>query len=125
MSIALWCVISAAFLPYLTVVFAKRVGGGYDNRHPRAWAANLTGLRQRAYAAHQNHFEFFPFFAAAVLIAEMKSGRIADPLAVAVIGARLAYTGAYLTDRHMLRTLLWALGIFGTAAIFILGARGM
>lgn len=124
MSIALWCVFCAAMLPYLTVVIAKRSGGGYDNSRPRAWAASLEGMRQRAHAAHQNHFEFFPFFAAAVLVAEMKGGRIADPLAVAVLGARLAYTGAYIADRHALRSILWALALLGTAAIFILGAAG-
>ena len=74
MSLALWSVLLAGLLPYITVLFAKLPGGDYDNAAPREWAKNLTGIRQRAYAAHQNHFEFFPFFASAVIIAEMRTG---------------------------------------------------
>lgn len=126
MSIALWCVLFAALLPYFTVVAAKRSGGRYDNAAPREWARSLTGPRQRAYAAHQNHFEFFPFFAVAVLLAEWKTGGTAgiDRLALAIIASRLLYTGAYVADRPTLRSIAWALALFGTIGLFGLAAAG-
>ena len=126
MSLALWMVFLAGILPVLTVAFAKASGGGYDNAHPRAWAAGLTGFRARAYAAHQNHFEFFPFFAAAVIIAEWKTGGGTglDRLALAIMAGRLFYTATYLGNRPTLRSIGWAIGWFGTIAIFGMVARG-
>lgn len=126
MSAALWTILAAGLLPYITVVIAKRGGSGYNNRRPREWAGKLEGFRQRAYAAHQNHFEFFPFFAIAVLIADMETGasRTVMWLAVTIVGLRIAYTLAYFYDRHALRSLLWALGILGVIALFVLAAIG-
>ncbi|MCU0817837.1 MAG: MAPEG family protein [Beijerinckiaceae bacterium] len=124
MAFSFWMLLVAGLLPYATVGFAKFSARGYDNNHPRQWAAGLQGFQARAYAAHQNHFEFFPFFAAAVIIAEMRSGGNAtvNLLAIAAIAARIAYTACYLTDRATLRSLCWIVGIlciiglFGTAA---------
>lgn len=125
MSIALWSVLFVALLPVFTVVIAKRSGGGYDNANPRQWAQQLEGFRKRAHAAHQNHYEFFPFFAVAVLIAEWKGGggTGVDRLALAIILARLLYTASYLTDRPVLRSITWACAWFGTIGMFIMGAR--
>ena len=126
MSTALWCILFAGLLPYFTVVAAKRSGGGYDNASPREWAKSLGGFRQRAYAAHQNHLEFFPFFAAAVLIAEWKTGgsSTVDRLTLAIMACRLAYTAAYFTDRPSLRSLAWGLALLGIIGLFVLAATG-
>jgi uncharacterized MAPEG superfamily protein len=120
MTLALWMVLIAGILPVLTVGIAKATARNYDNNHPRQWAQSLSGLQARAYAAHQNHYEFFPLFAAAVIIAEWKAGSSAslDGLALAVIVARLGYTASYLLDWAMLRSLAWALAWFGSIAIF-------
>lgn len=124
MSIALWCVLFAGLMPYLTVGFAKGPGGGYDNRHPREWAKSLSGFRARANAAHQNHFEFFPLFAVAVILAEWKAGAgAADRFAIAVIAFRLVYTAAYLADRPKMRSLFWFLAIVGNVSLFVVAAR--
>jgi uncharacterized MAPEG superfamily protein len=124
MSIALWCVLFAGLLPYFTVGIAKFSGGGYDNTHPRDWAKGLSGRRARAHAAHQNHFEFFPLFAAAVLIAEWKAGDgSADRLALAIMACRLAYTAAYLGDRPNIRSLMWFLALAGTIGLFVFAGR--
>jgi uncharacterized MAPEG superfamily protein len=78
------------------------------------------GLRARAQGAHLNGFEAFPFFAASVLLAEMRlvpQGTV-DVLAVAFIAARIAYVVLYLTDRPTLRSGTWTVGFLFNLAIF-------
>src|SRR5690606_36241655 len=72
MSIAYWCIVVAALLPYAWVVIAKRSGPNrYNNRDPRPWVARQDNpLVQRAYSAHLNAFEAFAPFAAGVLMAQ-------------------------------------------------------
>lgn len=120
MSLALWMVVIAGIMPVLTVGLAKGMGQRYNNREPRLWAQNLEGLPRRAHAAHQNHFEFFPLFAVAVLLAEWKTGGggTLNALAGLIILARVVYTAAYLADKHMLRSLAWMAAWFGALAIF-------
>lgn len=120
MTIAIWCVLALGVLPVLTVALAKW-GTALDNRHPRDWAGTLDGYRRRAYAAHQNGYEAFPFFAAAVLAAELQQAPrgTLDTLALIVFAARLAYVAAYVFDRSTLRSIVWSVGWFGTIAIFV------
>jgi uncharacterized MAPEG superfamily protein len=126
MTLALWTVLIAGILPVLTVGIAKASARNYDNHHPRQWAQSLTGFQARAYAAHQNHYEFFPLFAVGIIIAEWKAGSSValDWLALAVLSARLGYTWAYLKDWALARSLAWSLGWFGTVALFAIAARG-
>lgn len=114
-------VLIAALLPYLTVGLAKG-STKYDNAAPRAWGSTLQGWRSRAFAAHQNAFEAFPSFAAAVILAELTH---ADPtritqLAVAFIVFRVIYVGIYLANIAPLRSLVWALGLGCTIWLFAL-----
>lgn len=124
MSIALWCLLAGALLPYLFTGVAKSAPG-YDNRDPRAWLAAREGVHARAHAAQLNGFEAFPPFAAAVLVAQgygdAAQGTI-DALAVAWVGLRIAYGIAYLTDRALLRSLLWVAGTAVVVALFVTGA---
>lgn len=126
MSIALWCVLVAAVMPAITVGIAKRTGGQYNNHDPRTWAAGLDGFRRRAHAAHHNAYEFFPFFAVAVIIAEWKGGggTIVNLLALAIIACRIAYVALYMMDKPTARSLVWLGAWFGTIAMFCLGAFG-
>jgi uncharacterized MAPEG superfamily protein len=119
MTTALWCVLVAGLLPVLTVGLAKW-GPGLDNANPRDWAGTLQGYRRRAYAAHQNGYEAFPFFAAAVFAATLGQAPqdMVDALALLFIAARLAYVAAYITDRPTLRSLVWIGGWLATLAIF-------
>jgi uncharacterized MAPEG superfamily protein len=121
MSIAIYCLIIAGLLPYIAVGFAK-AGGGYDNRDPRTSMAQLTGRRARAYAAHQNSFEAFPLFAAAVLSALWGEAQptAVSTLSIVFILARLAYLWAYLQDRPTIRSIVWSLGFFACLGLFIL-----
>lgn len=121
MTIAYWCILVAGLLPICTVAVAKWGRRDYDNSEPRAWMDRLTGLRRRADYAHRNHFEAFPFFAAAVLVAQqtgVAQPRI-DTLAVAFILVRLVYTVLYLRDLPSLRSLAWLIGYGCVIALFL------
>ena len=75
MPFAYWCVLIAALLPLAIVSYAK-AGSGGDNHNPRAGIDSLEPAKRRAYAAHQNAFESFPFFAAAVIIASTSAAGV-------------------------------------------------
>jgi uncharacterized MAPEG superfamily protein len=124
MTIAFWMILLAALLPYVTVGIAKFGGSGYDNASPRPWAATLTGWRARAYAAHQNHFEAFAPFAAAVLVASFANASppLVDRLAIAFVLLRIAYTAIYIRDNAMLRSAAWTLGYVCVIALFLAAA---
>jgi uncharacterized MAPEG superfamily protein len=121
MTLALWCVLAAGILPYLTVGIAKASGGSYNNHDPRSRASAYEGLARRAHAAHLNGFEAFPLFAAAVLVAELKGGPrgMVDGFAMAFVLARVGYIACYALDKPTLRSIVWAVGFFAAVAIFI------
>lgn len=125
MSLALWCVLLAGLLPVLTVIFAKWGRPDFDNGEPRAWMEKLTGRRRRADYAHRNHFEAFPFFAAAVIIAQQLHAPQAtvNTLAAIFIVARVAYTVLYLIDRPTLRSIMWAVAYASVIGLFITAAQ--
>src|ERR1700688_3255915 len=112
MSLAYWCILVGGIMPVLTVAAPKWGVRDFDNAEPRAWMDKLSGFRRRADYAHRNHFEAFPFFAAAVLIAvqvEAPQGWI-DALAVGFIACRIVYTVLYLRNLPTLRSIAWLLG---------------
>ena len=115
MTIALYCVFIAAFLPYLVLPYAKwssaYLKGG--NNAPRRFAESLSGSKQRAYWAHQNGLEAFPPFAAVVIIATVvgRGGTAIDALAVAFIVTRVIYTLVYIADWATLRSTVWFAGL--------------
>jgi uncharacterized MAPEG superfamily protein len=119
MYFAYWMVLAAAFLPYAATAYAKR--GSADNHTPRLYAETLTGARRRADWAQQNHFEAFPLFAAAVIIASLAGTAHAtiDWLAGIFVGLRILYTFAYITDRAALRTILFMLGAACVLGLFV------
>ena len=123
MTTAYWCVLVAALLPYFTVVLAK-AQPGFDNHAPRPWLERQQGWRRRAFWAHQNGFEAFPAFAAAVIIAHLAhapQGRI-DLLALVFIAARVAYVAAYVADAAALRSLVWSIGFLAVVGLFAISA---
>ncbi len=125
MTIAYWCILIAAVLPYIWAGVAKSAARGYDNRDPRGWVAKQTNPRiHRAYAAHLNAFEAFAPFAAGVLMAQaagIDPGRITT-LAVAFIVCRLLHGAFYLADKHLLRSLSWIAGIVCVVALMVQAA---
>jgi uncharacterized MAPEG superfamily protein len=124
MEISYWCILIAGLLPILTVSVAKYGRRDFDNSEPRAWLDKQTGLRRRADYAHRNHFEAFPFFAAAVLVAQQTgvAQEWIDGLALAFVAARVVYTALYLNDLPSLRSLSWTVGYACVLGLFAVSA---
>ncbi|WP_326534510.1 MAPEG family protein [Pseudorhodoferax sp.] len=121
LSMAYWCLLGAAALPYLTAMVAKLGAFGLgDNRAPREWAARQGGWRARALAAQNNGFEGLPLFMAGVLAAHQFGAAQAriDALALAYLLLRLIYVSLYIRDRSTLRSLVWTLGMAVSVALF-------
>jgi uncharacterized MAPEG superfamily protein len=123
MTIAEWCVFGAVALYLLTIVPVKWVGfRHYDNAKPRDPAFYDDAIRARALGAHLNGIEAFPFFAAAVLLAEFRAApqNLINELAVLFLIVRIAYVFTYLGNRPRLRSILWNIGFTINIAIFFL-----
>lgn len=128
MTIAEWCLFGAVMLTYLTLAPVKPLAGReFDNADPRNPAFYEDPLRKRALGAHANGFETFPFFAAAVLLAEFRQApqNWTDWLALAFLLTRLAFVFAYLANRPTLRTMLWNTAMAFNLGIFFLAGFGV
>jgi uncharacterized MAPEG superfamily protein len=117
MTIAFWCVLAAAILPYVPFGLVK----GLDPKVPRAAAKDLTGLGARAYGAHLNAFEAFPPFAAAVIISHLTLGTNtwSNVLALLFLIARAAHMGFYLADQQPPRSAAFFVGLLIVIVMFI------
>ena len=123
MTVAECCVFGAVMLYLLTIVPIKWFGfRSYDNSSPRDPAFYRDPIRARALAAHQNGIEAFPFFAAAVLLAEFRGApqNFINELAVLFLIVRVAYVFTYLGNRPRLRSILWNIGFTINIAIFFM-----
>lgn len=127
MTVADFCVLAAALLPYFAIAAGKANGRReYDNANPRSTVFYSEGFRARAWGAHLNSFEAFPFFAAAVLLAELRVAPqpIINTLALCFIVTRVIYILAYLGNTPSLRSLAWFVGFFLSLGLFVLPAFG-
>jgi uncharacterized MAPEG superfamily protein len=130
MTIAEWCLFGAVLLYLLTVAPVKALGHReFNNADPRNPDFYEHPMRKRALGAHLNGVETFPFFAAAVLLAEFKDApqNMVDALALGFLLTRMAFVLAYLADRPTLRTFLWnAAFAFNLGLLFLpgFGVRG-
>lgn len=118
MSLPFWCIFISALLIFVAKApvakaMAEEGDGRYDNRHPRAQQARLTGFGARALAAHLNSFEAFPLFAVGVLMAHVTQtyGLLVDILAVSFVVCRVLYLLFYWYNLHWQRSLVWMLGL--------------
>jgi len=116
------CLFIAALLPFIAKVplaIAMHKAGGYNNNHPRAQQAKLTGFGARALAAHQNAFESLIIFAPAVLlaIATQNTGSFIEDLAITHVIARVLYNIAYLVNIGTIRSIIWAVGMISSFTI--------
>jgi uncharacterized MAPEG superfamily protein len=121
LTLAYWCLLVAALLPYATAWIGK--AGAFaaaDNHAPRDWAARQGGWRARALAAHANGFEGLPLFMAGVIVAHQLGAAQArvDALALAYVLLRVVYVSLYIRDKSTLRSLVWVLGLAVSIALF-------
>jgi uncharacterized MAPEG superfamily protein len=129
-TVAYWCVLMAALLPYACAYLAKfhgfgkpRSKGGFDNVEPRAWLAAQQGFSARANAAQANTFEALPFFIGAVIIAHLLGApqtRV-DILAVLFVTLRIIYVAMYVAGLATARSAFWGLAFAVNIAIFLSG----
>jgi uncharacterized MAPEG superfamily protein len=125
MTVAEWCVFGTLMLYLLTIASIKWAGfRRFDNARPRDAAFYDGPIAARALGAHQNGIEAFPFFAAAVLLAEFRfcSQHLIDELAMLFLIVRIAYVFTYLGNRPTLRSILWSIGFAINIAIFFMPA---
>jgi uncharacterized MAPEG superfamily protein len=123
MTVAEWCIFASVVLYLLSIVPIKWLGfRQFDNANPRDPAFYEDPLRARALGAHQNGIETFPFFAAAVLLAEFRNApqNLINELAVLFLIVRIAYVLTYLGGRPRLRSILWNIGFLINIGIFFL-----
>ena len=127
MTVALWCILIAIFLPYVCTGIAKASGGFRlsDNHDPRDFLESLNGVARRAHAAQLNSFEVTPAFAAAVIVAHLVGNAelvTINVLAVMFITSRLLYIICYLADWAILRSLVWLVGMGLIVGLFVVSA---
>jgi uncharacterized MAPEG superfamily protein len=125
MTVAEWCIFGAVMLYLLTIAPFKVIGlRRFDNSRPRDPAFFEDPIRSRALGAHLNGIETFPFFAAAVLLAEFRLApqNLINELAILFLIVRIAYVFTYLGNRPTLRSILWNIGFAINVAIFFLPA---
>jgi uncharacterized MAPEG superfamily protein len=131
-TVAYWCVLVAAVLPFICTWLAKsnnwgkpRREGGFDNHDPRGWLARQTDWHGRANAAQANSFEALPFFIGAVIIAHQLGAVQArvDILAVVFVTLRVIYIAMYIANLPMIRSAIWALALLVNVAILFAGYR--
>lgn len=124
MPLAYWCVLVAALMPLALAAYAR--SGSRDNNHPRDAVKTLPAAKRRAYAAHQNAFESFPIFAAAVIIALTLGASVStvNILASLYIMLRGVYAVLYINDAATARSATYTAALLVNIAIFVLPAFG-
>jgi len=122
MTTAYWCVFAAILLPLLFTFIAKFTGryGPKDNLAPREYLSGLDGYRKRAHWAQLNTLESTPAFMAAVIIAHQIGGEqnTIDMLAVSYIALRIIYGFLYISNKGILRSIVWTLALLCILGLF-------
>jgi uncharacterized MAPEG superfamily protein len=123
-----WCLFGAVLLYLVTLAPTKGLAPReFDNANPRDPKFFEHPVRRRALGAHINGIETFPFFAAAVLLAEFRNAPQGwvDGLALAFLLTRVAFVAAYVGDRPTLRTVLWNAAFAFNLGLFFLSGYGV
>jgi uncharacterized MAPEG superfamily protein len=115
--------ILGAVAAYMAPIVIVKYGAirSFDNSKPRDPAFYQDPFRARGLWAHQNGLEGFAFFAAAVVIAQLRAApqNIVDGLAVAYVALRFAYAAAYLADLASVRSAIWTLAFAANVALLL------
>jgi uncharacterized MAPEG superfamily protein len=110
------------YVPFLVVAYARVRIGNEMFSTPRALVDKLPPYAQRATWAHQNTFEAFMIFAAAALMAYVTgvNSFTAQVAAIAFVVARFLYSIFYILNIPLLRSLMFAIGIFSSGTLILL-----
>jgi uncharacterized MAPEG superfamily protein len=94
-------------------------GLGWNIGNRDGEAARLSGAAARAQRASRNFFETFPFFAAAVLAVVLTQRNSAHTALGAQLyfWGRVAYLPLYISGIPYVRTLAWAVALFGLLTV--------
>ena len=131
-TVAYWCILIMALMPFACAWLAKSKGfgkprreGGFDNDDPRAWLARQTGWQARANAAQANTFEALPFFFAAVIIAHQLGAHqaLVDILALLFVTLRIIFIAMYVAGHSTIRSVIWVLALLVNIGILFAGFR--
>jgi uncharacterized MAPEG superfamily protein len=123
-----WCLLGAVLLYLVTLAPTKGLAPReFDNANPRDPRFFEHPVRKRALGAHINGIETFPFFAAAVLLAEFRNApqEWVDGLALGFLFTRVAFVAAYVSNRPTLRTVLWNAAFAFNLGLFFLSGHGV
>ena len=124
MSFEVTVLAAATFWGFVQLVAAAQAA---NVQYGLRWAASprdeemppLKRIPGRINRNFRNYMETFPFFAAAVLIAEVASVHTALTHwgAIAYLSGRIAFTALYIAGVPLVRSLFWNVATFGTFAI--------
>ena len=124
MNIAYFCVFIASLLPIAFIGFSKFTGGFKlgNNHDPRRFLNKMEGKQYRAKCAHDNSWEAFAPFAAAVILASISSVEqsLLDKLAIGFIVSRVAFGVSYIFDKPTLRSTFYFLALICVITLFYL-----
>ena len=125
MSGLLWSLVYATFLPIVWSIIGgvqrARAEGGFDNNNPPRQAATLSGMGERANAAHQNAWEAL-MMSTPVMIATLTGAAAAAKTTTGIVFcvARTLHGILYCMDLASLRSLSWFVGLGATIYLIVL-----
>ena len=111
--------------PEFAMAYVDRAMLFIDANQPRYHVGDLAGQSLRAYGAHLNGLETFPWFASAVIVSHIVGGPsvVANVLAVVYILLRIGHMAAYITGRQPLRSAAFTVAQFVALALMTPGSR--
>ena len=117
MTVALWCLLVVALLPYVLAglggFYRKHQLGYLDNNHPREQCKALHGAGARVWAAQQNAWEALGLFTAVIVIvhlAGLEPARITIACII-FVATRVLHPVFYITNLATLRSISVIVGL--------------
>jgi uncharacterized MAPEG superfamily protein len=124
MSFELTALAATILWGFIQLVAAAQVANA---QYGLRWAASprdiemppLKRIAGRISRNFRNYMETFPFFAAAILIAQTAGvhNELTHWGSIAYIGGRIAYTALYVSGIPLVRSLFWNIAAFGMLAV--------
>lgn len=115
------CIIISLFIPIACAAYAKFSTKGYNNQTPREFLAQLKGRGKRANYAQNNFYETFPAFAVGIVAAHQLNTpeSTINILAVSYVISRIFYAIFYILNKHILRSIFWAIAFGSIIGLYL------